>query len=179
MPRISLTKKSAAVLAALGSAVAITCATAPAAQADIPNIPAIANGGAALVRGATLLHINRFGNYGCEDFVDAAYGKTTATGIPHDGALAFYQALAARGQGHATLPAPPGALVFSRGEDGDHVDIAIGNGQYESGGVQGFARGMATAPTTRSCRRPTSAGGPSSVGRMHRGALSDTPTLVT
>lgn len=136
-------KRSAAVLAAVGSAIAITCATAPTAQADtpIPNIPAIANGGAALLRGATLLHTNTFGDYGCEDFVDAAYGKTTATGIPHDGALAFYRALAARGQGHTTLPAPPGALVFSRGEDGDHVDIAIGNGQYESGGVQGFARG--------------------------------------
>lgn len=143
MPRVSWPTKSAAVLAAVGTAIAITCAAPPTAQAApaVPNIPAIANGGAALLRGATLLHTDKFGDYGCEDFVDAAYGKTTATGIPHDGALAFYRALAARGQGHSTLPAPPGALVFSRGEDGDHVDMSIGNGQYESGGVQGFAPG--------------------------------------
>ena len=143
MPRALSKKRIAAVLTAVGSAVAIGCATAPAAQADIaiPNIPAIANGRVALVRGATMLHTNDFGEYGCEDFVDAAYGKTTATGIPHNGALAFYNSLAANGQGHSSLPAPPGALVFSQGEDGGHVDISIGNGQYESGGVQGFAPG--------------------------------------
>lgn len=143
MPRIASPKRIVAVMAAVGSAIAIACATAPAAQADIaiPNIPAIANGGIALARGATLLHTNDFGEYGCEDFVDAAYGKTTATGIPHDGALAFYRGLEAQGLGHDSLPAPPGALVFSQGEDGDHVDISLGDGQYESGGVQGFAPG--------------------------------------
>ncbi len=91
------------------------------------------------LQGATLVHTNRFGKYGCEDFVDAAFGRTTANGIPHDGAIAFYRELAAKGQGHNTLPAPPGALEFSQGPGGGHVDIALGNGSYESGGVQGFA----------------------------------------
>ncbi|WP_328857229.1 hypothetical protein OG579_19105 [Williamsia herbipolensis] len=143
MPRIVSSKRIAAVVTAVGAVMAITCAVAPAAQADSPisDAVAIANGGVALVRGATLLHSNDFGEYGCEDFVDAAFGKTTANGIPHDAALAFYNGLAAAGQGHTTLPAPPGALVFSQGEDGGHVDISIGNGDYESGGVQGFAPG--------------------------------------
>ncbi|MEH3155422.1 MAG: hypothetical protein PGN29_08755 [Gordonia paraffinivorans] len=143
MPSALWSKRVAALAVTVGSAVAIGCATVSSAQAapSFSDIPAIANGGIALARGATMLHSNDFGEYGCEDFVDAAYGKTTATGIPHDGALAFYRELQANGQGHSSLPAPPGALVFSQGEDGDHVDISIGNGQYESGGVQGFAPG--------------------------------------
>ncbi|GAA1456506.1 hypothetical protein [Williamsia maris] len=129
--------------AAVGSSIVLGCALAAPAQADSPGtvIAGVANGGVALARGATLLHTNKFGEYGCEDFVDAAYGRTTANGIPHDGAIAFYRQLAAKGQGHASLPAPPGALVFSQGEDGGHVDISVGNGQYESGGIQGFAPG--------------------------------------
>jgi hypothetical protein len=79
-----------------------------------------------------------FGPYGCEDFVDAAYGRTTATGIGHDAALAFYQSLADRGLAHHEIPAPRGALVFSTGPDGDHVDISRGDGTYVSGGVQGL-----------------------------------------
>lgn len=79
-----------------------------------------------------------FGPYGCEDFVDAVYGRTTATGIGHDAALAFYQSLADRGLAHHEMPAPRGALVFSTGADGDHVDISRGDGTYVSGGVQGL-----------------------------------------
>jgi hypothetical protein len=79
-----------------------------------------------------------FGPYGCEDFVDAVYGRTTATGIGRDAALAFYQSLADRGLAHHEMPVPRGALVFSTGADGDHVDISRGDGTYVSGGVQGL-----------------------------------------
>lgn len=82
-----------------------------------------------------------FGPYGCEDFVDAAYGRTTASGIPHDAALSFYQSLADRGLGHHETPIPAGALVFSSGPDGGHVDISRGDGTYVSGGVQGISPG--------------------------------------
>ena len=54
-----------------------------------------------------------FGPYGCEDFVDAAHGLTTETGIAHDAALSFYLSLAARGLDHHETPIPRGALVFS------------------------------------------------------------------
>jgi hypothetical protein len=82
-----------------------------------------------------------FGPYGCEDFVDAVYGRTTATGIGRDAALAFYQSLADRGLAHHEMPIPRGALVFSSGPDGDHVDISRGDGTYVSGGVQGLSPG--------------------------------------
>jgi hypothetical protein len=89
----------------------------------------------------SMLGTDAFGPYGCEDFVDAAYGRTTATGIGHDAALAFYQSLADRGLDHHEMPVPPGALVFSAGPDGDHVDISRGDGTYVSGGVQGLSPG--------------------------------------
>lgn len=89
----------------------------------------------------SMLGTDAFGPYGCEDFVDAAYGRTTATGISHDAALAFYQSLADRGLAHHEMPVPRGALVFSAGADGDHVDISRGDGTYVSGGVQGLSPG--------------------------------------
>jgi len=89
----------------------------------------------------SMLGTDAFGPYGCEDFVDAAYGRTTATGIGHDAALAFYQSLADRGLDHHDMPVPRGALVFSAGPDGDHVDISRGDGTYVSGGVQGLSPG--------------------------------------
>jgi hypothetical protein len=89
----------------------------------------------------SMLGTDAFGPYGCEDFVDAAYGRTTATGIGHDAALAFYQSLADRGLDHHEMPVPRGALVFSAGPDGDHVDISRGDGTYVSGGVQGLSPG--------------------------------------
>src|ERR1700676_3141837 len=89
----------------------------------------------------SMVGTDAFGPYGCEDFVDAAYGRTTATGIGHDAALAFYQSLADRGLDHHDMPVPRGALVFSAGPDGDHVDISRGDGTYVSGGVQGLSPG--------------------------------------
>src|ERR1700722_4501448 len=88
-----------------------------------------------------MLGTDAFGPYGCEDFVDAAYGRTVTTGIPHDEALNFYQSLADRGLDHHDMPIPRGALVFSAGPDGDHVDISRGDGTYVSGGVQGLSPG--------------------------------------
>jgi hypothetical protein len=88
-----------------------------------------------------MLGTDVFGDYGCEDFVDAAYGLTTATGIGHDAALSFYQSLADRGLDHHELPVPRGALVFSAGPDGNHVDLSRGDGTYVSGGVQGLSPG--------------------------------------
>lgn len=96
---------------------------------------------AAIARGMTLVGTDTFGEYGCEDFVDFAYGKTTATGIPRDHARSYYEGLAAKGLGHAKLPAPRGALVFTESDYGFHVDISLGNGKYLSGGVQGLDRG--------------------------------------
>ncbi len=82
-----------------------------------------------------------FGPYGCEDFVDAAFGLTTDTGIGHDMALSFYQSLAAQGLDHHETPIPRGALVFSVGPYGNHVDISRGDGTFVSGGVQGLSPG--------------------------------------
>ncbi|MCW1958273.1 MAG: hypothetical protein KIH64_006965 [Mycobacterium sp.] len=82
-----------------------------------------------------------FGPYGCEDFVDAAFGLTTETGIGHDMALSFYQSMAARGLDHHETPIPRGALVFSVGPYGNHVDISRGDGTFVSGGVQGLSPG--------------------------------------
>ncbi len=86
----------------------------------------------------SMVGTDAFGPYDCEDFVDAVYGRTTATGIGHDGALTFYRSLADRGLAHHEMPVPRGALVFSTGPDGDHVDISRGDGTYVSGGVQGL-----------------------------------------
>jgi hypothetical protein len=86
----------------------------------------------------SMVGTDAFGPYGCEDFVDAVYGRTTATGIGHDGALAFYQSLADRGLAHHDIPVPRGALAFSTGADGGHVDISRGDNTYVSGGVQGL-----------------------------------------
>ncbi|MBU3748936.1 MAG: hypothetical protein FGM52_00525 [Mycobacterium sp.] len=82
-----------------------------------------------------------FGPYGCEDFVDAAFGLTTETGIGHDMALSFYQSLADQGLDHHETPIPRGALVFSASPYGNHVDISRGDGTFVSGGVQGLSPG--------------------------------------
>jgi cell wall-associated NlpC family hydrolase len=88
-----------------------------------------------------MLGTDLFGPYGCEDFVDAAFGLDTTTGIPHDAALSFYQSQEAQGLAHHEMPIPAGALVFSTGSDGNHVDISRGDGTYYSGGVQGLSPG--------------------------------------
>lgn len=89
----------------------------------------------------TMVGTDVFGPYGCEDFVDAAFGRTTETGIGHDMALSFYQSLAAQGLDHHETPIPRGALVFSAGPYGNHVDISRGDGTFVSGGVQGLSPG--------------------------------------
>lgn len=116
--------------------------TSNAAAAALPN-PEPGNGDTAnpIAAAESMLGTDAFGPYGCEDFVDAAFGRTTATGIGHDAALSFYQSLANRGLGHQEMPIPRGALVFSAGQDGDHVDISRGDGTYVSGGVQGLSPG--------------------------------------
>ncbi|MFN8033712.1 MAG: hypothetical protein U0Q47_10495 [Mycobacterium sp.] len=97
--------------------------------------------GDAVTVAESMLGTDMFGDYGCEDFVDAAYGLTTETGMGHDAALAFYQSMADRGLDHHETPIPRGALVFSAGPDGNHVDISRGDGTYVSGGVQGISPG--------------------------------------
>jgi hypothetical protein len=89
----------------------------------------------------SMVGTDMFGPYGCEDFVDAAFGLTTETGIGHDMALSFYQSLAARGLDHHETPIPRGALVFSASPYGNHVDISRGDGTFVSGGVQGLSPG--------------------------------------
>lgn len=89
----------------------------------------------------SMVGTDMFGPYGCEDFVDAAFGLTTETGIGHDMALSFYQSLAAQGLDHHETPIPRGALVFSAGQYGNHVDISRGDGTFVSGGVQGLSPG--------------------------------------
>lgn len=89
----------------------------------------------------SMVGTDAFGPYGCEDFVDAAFGLTTETGIGHDMALSFYQSLADRGLDHHETPIPRGALVFSAGPYGNHVDISRGDGTFVSGGVQGLSPG--------------------------------------
>ncbi len=150
MRRIPATVLSTAVAAA------ITLAGAPAAHA--------ANAEAAIARGMTLVGTDAYGEYGCEDFVDFAFGRTTANGIPHDSARSFYEALAAKGLGHSSLPAPRGALVFSRSDYGYHVDISLGNGTYLSGGVQGLHRGFGDGSQIQVIPEPDIAPNPSLLG---------------
>lgn len=70
-----------------------------------------------------------------------------AFGVPQgrygwDGASeTMYQTLLNQGEIHTDMNAPRGALVFSKGSDGPHIDIARGDGTYISGGVQGLSRG--------------------------------------
>lgn len=105
------------------------------------SAPVNADGSDPVATAESMLGTDAFGAYGCEDFVDAAYGRTTATGIGHDAALSFFQSLADRGLAHHETPIPIGALVFSNGPDGGHVDISRGDGTYISGGVQGLSPG--------------------------------------
>jgi hypothetical protein len=105
------------------------------------DVAATSPAGGPLAVAASMLGTDAFGPYGCEDFVDAAYGRTTATGIPHDSARSFYESMAAKGLGHHEMPIPAGALAFSAGPDGEHVDISRGDGTFYSGGVQGISPG--------------------------------------
>jgi len=125
-------------IAASGNRSNATAGAAPGSPGNFDTASAVGN---AVTAAETMVGTDAFGPYGCEDFVDAANGRTTATGIGHDAALAFYQSLADRGLAHHEMPIPRGALVFSAGADGDHVDISRGDGTYVSGGVQGLSPG--------------------------------------
>lgn len=86
-------------------------------------------------------------NFACETFVENAYG----TRGRYASAIAGYNALRAAGQIHGGT-APAGALVFSSAPAYDegfgHVDIAVGNGTYVSGGVLPAYRGLKGAGST-------------------------------
>ena len=120
-----------------GLLLAATLLLAPSAQAEPP--PMIPGADAAVARAESILGSDRFGPYGCEAFVAYAYDASQAT-YGWDGASeTMYQTLLAQGQIHTDMNPPRGALVFSRGSDGPHIDIASGDGTYVSGGVQGLA----------------------------------------
>jgi len=112
---------------------------APSAPAEPP--PPIPGADDAIARAEGVLSTDRFGPYGCEALVAYAYGVPQAK-YGWDGASeTMYQTLLAQGQIHTDMNAPRGALVFSKGSDGPHIDIARGDGTYVSGGVQGLAPG--------------------------------------
>jgi hypothetical protein len=119
---------------------------APSAQAEPPpGIPGeevvIPGADAAIARAESALGSDRFGPYGCEALVAYAFGVPQAK-YGWDGASeTMYQTLLAQGQIHTDMDSPRGALVFSKGSDGPHIDIARGDGTYVSGGVQGLAPG--------------------------------------
>ena len=96
---------------------------------------------AAIAKAESVLGSDQFGPYGCEAFVAFAYGVPQAK-YGWDGASeTMYQTLLKQGQIHNGMNPPRGALVFSKGSDDPHIDIARGDGTYVSGGVQGLARG--------------------------------------
>jgi hypothetical protein len=113
--------------------------SAPSAAADPP--PPIPGADAAIAKAESALGSDRFGHYGCEALVAFAYDVPQGK-YGWDGASeTMYQTLLARGQIHTDMDPPRGALTFSKGSDGPHIDIARGDGTYVSGGVQGLAPG--------------------------------------
>ena len=112
---------------------------APSAAAE--PVPTIPGAEAAIARAESILGTDRFGPYGCEAYVAFAFGVPQAR-YGWDGASeTMYQTLLAQGQIHTDMNPPRGGLVFSKGSDGPHIDIARGDGTYLSAGVQGFAPG--------------------------------------
>jgi hypothetical protein len=127
-------------LSLLASPLATALLLAPVAPAEPPPAT-IAGADAAIAKGESALGSDRFGPYGCEAFVAFAYDVPQAK-YGWDGASeTMYQTLLSQGQIHTDMNAPRGALVFSRGSDGPHIDIARGDGTYLSAGVQGLSRG--------------------------------------
>ncbi|MDP9167004.1 MAG: hypothetical protein M3O32_13225 [Actinomycetota bacterium] len=96
---------------------------------------------AAIAKAESLVGTDKFGHYGCEALVAFAYGAPQGK-YGWDGASeTMYQTLLSHGQIHTDMNPPRGALVFSTGSDGPHVDLARGDGTYVSAGVQGLAPG--------------------------------------
>ena len=112
-----------------------------AASAPAQPRPVIAGADAAIARAESLLGTDQFGIYGCEALVAHAFGVPQAQ-YGWDGASeTMYQTLLEQGKIHTDMNPPRGALVFSRGFVGPHIDIARGDGTYVSGGVQGLSPG--------------------------------------
>jgi hypothetical protein len=112
-----------------------------AASAPASPQPMVPGADAAIAKAESLLGTDQFGIYGCEALVAYAFG------VPQDqygwdgAAETMYQTLLEQGKIHADRNPPRGALVFSRGFVGAHIDIARGDGTYVSGGVQGLSPG--------------------------------------
>jgi hypothetical protein len=118
---------------------ATTLLSATSAQAEPRQ--RIPGADAAIARAESLLGTDEFGIYGCEALVAHAFGVSQAE-YGWDGASeTMYQTLLEQGQIHTDMNPPRGALVFSRGFVGPHIDIARGDGTYISGGVQGLSPG--------------------------------------
>ncbi len=95
----------------------------------------------AVHKAETLVGTDYGGTYGCESVVAYAWGVDQAK-YGYDGAAAdLYADLYYQGKVHADMNAPKGALVFSFGWDGAHIDLSRGDGTYVSGGVQGLLPG--------------------------------------
>ena len=103
--------------------------------------PTIPGADAAIAKAESVVGTDQFGPYGCEALVAYAFG------VPQDrygwdgAAETMYQTLLKQGKIHTDMDPPRGALVFSRGSVGPHIDIARGDGTYISGGVQGLSPG--------------------------------------
>jgi len=122
----------------------VTCLAATllfAASASAEPRPRIQGADEAIARAESLLGTDEFGIYGCEALVAHAFGVSQAE-FGWDGAAeTMYQTLLGQGKIHKDMNPPRGALVFSRGFVGAHIDIARGDGTYVSGGVQGLSPG--------------------------------------
>jgi len=118
---------------------AATLLFAPSASAD-PR-PTIHGADDAIARAERLLGTDEFGIYGCEALVAHAFGVSQAEYGWDGAAETMYQTLLEQGKIHKDRNAPRGALVFSRGFVGAHIDISRGDGTYVSGGVQGLSPG--------------------------------------
>ena len=123
---------------------AATCLTAtlvfaPSAPAE-PR-PTIRGADAAIAKAESLLGTDQFGIYGCEALVAYAFGVPQEQYGWDGAAETMYQTLLEQGKIHTDKNPPRGALVFSRGFVGPHIDIARGDGTYVSGGVQGLSPG--------------------------------------
>ena len=112
-----------------------------AASAPAEPRPPIRGADAAIAKAESILGTDQFGIYGCEALVAFAFG------VPQDqygwdgASETMYQTLLEQGKIHTDTNPPRGALVFSRGFVGPHIDIARGDGTYVSGGVQGLSPG--------------------------------------
>ena len=112
---------------------------APSAPAD-PRAT-IPGADAAIAKAETLLGTDQFGIYGCEALVAFAFGVSQAEYGWDGAAETMYQTLREQGKIHTDRNPPRGALVFSKGFVGAHIDISRGDGTYVSGGVQGLSPG--------------------------------------